>query len=498
MFIGLSYTADRLEEVGSTETAVDVSAGEVDVALGWSDDGTSLARHAGSKILGNCAATVAETELLAADADNTAVVGARSALAVGGCGVAGCLRSSRRDRLCSWRSGWRNRLGCGSLWLGSRFRRRGRWSTWSKDTTGVERSLGLGRSFAGWRCDGVRGRWWCNRRWLGRSALGGSGGSASRGASHLTWSCTDRVHGRAASTSHGVTKAACLASDDIRARVRVLEVLLLCGGAFIGRKVDDEHVREGRQGLSSACSLDSGGAASDLDGCAVHVELAVTDLVVPGPSESVTTVGDVLRHGYREATRNGCQTGLHRSLWCVAVIRSRRATSDDALDDLPLRVLGGLGVCCNWELAWATTMDSSAIERDLLGLTGIPLVHRVNSIDALSLFAGKVGAFQRGGVESGSAKGLGVGHEDVCGCTGGKRRDGNDFGEHVEVWKTVEVGCCLETRLDLLSDVKIVLTVWSKAMLWFYRRLEWTRRESLALGTIHNTKKNVISASGKI
>jgi hypothetical protein len=34
MFIGLSYTADRLEEVGSTETAVDVSAGEVDVALG--------------------------------------------------------------------------------------------------------------------------------------------------------------------------------------------------------------------------------------------------------------------------------------------------------------------------------------------------------------------------------------------------------------------------------------------------------------------------------
>jgi hypothetical protein len=82
VFVGLSYTADRLDEVRSTEAAVDVGAGEVDVALGRGDDGTSLARHAGGKVLGDGAATVAETELLAANADNTAIVGARSALAV--------------------------------------------------------------------------------------------------------------------------------------------------------------------------------------------------------------------------------------------------------------------------------------------------------------------------------------------------------------------------------------------------------------------------------
>jgi hypothetical protein len=34
VFVGLSYTADCLDEVRSAETAVDVGAGEVDVALG--------------------------------------------------------------------------------------------------------------------------------------------------------------------------------------------------------------------------------------------------------------------------------------------------------------------------------------------------------------------------------------------------------------------------------------------------------------------------------
>jgi hypothetical protein len=116
----LSYTADCLDEVCSTETAVDVSAGEVDVALGRSDDGTSLARHASGKVLSNSAAAVAKTELLAADADNTAVVGARSALTVGGCGGVGGGGSSRWDRVGSWRS--RRRLGCRGFWLSSRCR----------------------------------------------------------------------------------------------------------------------------------------------------------------------------------------------------------------------------------------------------------------------------------------------------------------------------------------------------------------------------------------
>jgi hypothetical protein len=78
-------------------------------------------------------------------------------------------------------------------------------------------------------------------------------------------------------------------------------------------------------------------------------------------------------------------------------------------------------------------VNCGTVEGHSLSLTRIPLVHCVDGIDAIALLAGKVGRSQRRAVESGSAEGPGVVHDHVRGSTGGERRNGNDFGEHVEV-----------------------------------------------------------------
>jgi hypothetical protein len=125
--------------VSSAEAAVEVGAREVEVTLCRGDDHTLGAGHASSQILSDCAATVAETKLVAADANNSAVIGARSALAVRRCGVVRHLRGGRRcsrwDRLRSWDG----RLGHRGLWLSSRSRSGSRRSTRSEDTTWVDR-----------------------------------------------------------------------------------------------------------------------------------------------------------------------------------------------------------------------------------------------------------------------------------------------------------------------------------------------------------------------
>jgi hypothetical protein len=96
-----------------------MSAREVQMALRGRNDGAAGARHAGSKVLSDCASTVAETELLAADADHAAVVGAWSAVAVGGCGG---VRGGRLLRSSTWGGlhGRSGRLRCGRGGLSSR------------------------------------------------------------------------------------------------------------------------------------------------------------------------------------------------------------------------------------------------------------------------------------------------------------------------------------------------------------------------------------------
>jgi hypothetical protein len=222
---------------------------------------------------------------------------------------------------------------------------------------------------------------------------------------------------------------------DILTRVGVDKVLVGVCGALSGGKVGDEHVRESRQGLGCALSRSLATTASNLDRCAVHVELTVADLVVPGPGKSVATFWDVRGHGDRELVGNRRVSGLHLGILReVDIGQSRRASSDHTLDDLPLRVLIRLRVSGDRELARTTTVDCSAHERDVLGLSGVPCVHCVDGVHTLALLAGEVGGFQRRGVESGFSEGDGVVHKNVSRCTGGKRRDGNGFGEHVEVW----------------------------------------------------------------
>jgi hypothetical protein len=89
---------------------VEVSARELDAALGGGDNSAVGAHHASGKVLSNSAATVAKTELLAAHADHSSIVGARSAVAVAGSGVAGDLGSSGGSSWC-WLSSGNGGLG---------------------------------------------------------------------------------------------------------------------------------------------------------------------------------------------------------------------------------------------------------------------------------------------------------------------------------------------------------------------------------------------------
>lgn len=78
-------------------------------------------------------------------------------------------------------------------------------------------------------------------------------------------------------------------------------------------------------------------------------------------------------------------------------------------------------------------MNRSTTEFDDLGLASIPLVHSRDGVDTVTLFAGEVGRGQWGVVERVYAEGDWVGDDHVCGNAGGKGRDGNGFGEHVDV-----------------------------------------------------------------
>jgi hypothetical protein len=264
--------------------------------------------------------------------------------------------------------------------------------------------------------------------------LGRGGGSASGWAAHLSVSSTHLVDCSTARASDRSAEISRLEVHDVLAGFGVDKVLAELCGALGGGKVGDEHVRKSRQGLGCACSRSLTATASDLDRRAVHVELTVTDLVVPGPGKSVTTCGDIRGHGDRELVRDwrigGCDLRILRE---VDVGQRGRASSNDTLDNLPLGVLIGLRVSGDGKLARTTTVDCSAHERDVLGLPGVPCVHCVDGVDTLALLARKVGGFERRSVKSVFSERDWVVHENMSGSTGGKRRDGNDFGEHVEV-----------------------------------------------------------------
>lgn len=86
--------------------------------------------------------------------------------------------------------------------------------------------------------------------------------------------------------------------------------------------------------------------SSDGDGSTVHVHLAVADLVKPRPSECVLTVG----HAFGKRVLEDSSASALRIL--VEVAGNVRGTAaNDAVDDFPLAVLGGLLVQGHRDLA---------------------------------------------------------------------------------------------------------------------------------------------------
>ena len=91
---------------------------------------------------------------------------------------------------------------------------------------------------------------------------------------------------------------------DRGARIREGDVLIIDSGALGGRNVGDEHIGESGVALHQLCdvgwhivtwdSIAFLAAAGNRNRCAVHVHLAITDLVEPGPSQSVLSWFDAL------------------------------------------------------------------------------------------------------------------------------------------------------------------------------------------------------------
>jgi hypothetical protein len=176
-----------------------------------------------------------------------------------------------------------------------------------------------------------------------------------------------------------------------------------------------------------------------LDRCTIHVEFPVAEFIEPGPGEGVATVRDVRGHRHR---KSGSALVSSRTTGKVT-IGVGRAVANNALDNLPLRVLGRLRIGSDRKLTRTSTMYGGTHEGDDLGCTGIPLVHLGDGIDAGTLLARKIGRGQWGVIESVLAEGNGVCDNHVCCSTGSKRQKEGGLGKHIGY---------LLLSLDLLSD----------------------------------------------
>lgn len=213
--------------------------------------------------------------------------------------------------------------------------------------------------------------------------------------------------------------------DDLT-RVGEADVLALGGGAAVD--VGNEHVGEAGSALGGRAL--GGGAALDSDGRAVHVHLAVSDAVEPGPGEGVLAGLDALGDGVLEGSSPGAVGVLGK----VAVDVGGTSTLD-GLDDHPLGVLGGLHILGQGDLAGATTVDGGALEAQRVVLADVEnVLLRRSGVDTGALLAGEVAAvrLQRGVVEGGLAVGVRRAHEHVSLDGGGTQKGGNEtgLGEH--------------------------------------------------------------------
>lgn len=121
---------------------------------------------------------------------------------------------------------------------------------------------------------------------------------------------------------------------DIRTRVGEQQVLALDRGASVAN-VGDEHVRAAADGIRDATDL-VGSLAGTTDGhsSAVHVHLAVADLVEPGPGEDGVAGGSVVRQGEIVARVTHDRTVTHvrvDNLPRVAAVEGQRSLATAAI-----------------------------------------------------------------------------------------------------------------------------------------------------------------------
>lgn len=338
------------------------------------------------ELLGHSVAEVAEAERIVANADNSAVSVARRASsrrsiagAGAGAGAGASLGARIRSRRSRWLSGGRLRSDGGS----GRLR-----SDVGSGRLRSNRCLGNNRS------TGSRGGASCRRCTWGKDAstIGGSSSSLSR-AAELTSTSAQDGHGSAVGTRDSSTRHGVFTSGNAVTRVGVDKVLTRSDLALGGRKVGNEHVRQlakdGRDIGRSSVAL--GAAAGDGERGAVHVELSVAELVEPGPGEGVLTCRQTLR----DLDGNRGVAHVILVVGHIGIFRASLAAVNLAVKNLPLRILGRLGVCGNGELARTTAVRGTTLELNLQGATSRDRIHRCDSICTSRLLAREVCRFQR-------------------------------------------------------------------------------------------------------
>ena len=127
---------------------------------------------------------------------------------------------------------------------------------------------------------------------------------------------------------------------------------------------------------------------SNLDRCAVHIHLAITDLVKPRPSQRVGARSDTGRNAVLVRVRIG-GSAWTRALGKVAGSVSGRTAAFDGVDDHPFRALRCGTVCRQGNLTGAAAMDSSAVQGENLLLANGHVGYRGAGV--AGGFAGEVG-----------------------------------------------------------------------------------------------------------
>lgn len=138
-------------------------------------------------------------------------------------------------------------------------------------------------------------------------------------------------------------------------RVGEFEISAFRGGAGAA-DVGGEHIWESVEGgLIPTVTRDG-------DGSAVHVHLAVANLVEPGPGEGGLAGWEIVRD--LESKLSGAV-----AVWIGGKVARGvgGAASDDGVDDFERALLGGILVVGDAELAGATTVDGAAEEAQGLG-----------------------------------------------------------------------------------------------------------------------------------